>query len=198
MPNYQNGKVYSIRSFSRPDLIYIGSTTQPLSKRFGEHKGKNNKCRSKQIVDLGDSYIELIENCSCTNKEELNKREGQLIRDIVCVNIAIPGRTPKEYRQDNKDKKKQYNIDNKEQISIQRKQYNIDNKEQISIQRKQYREENKDRAKQHNKQYNIDNKEQIKQRIKQYKLDNKEKTKQQNKQYYINRRQKREEKKKIL
>ena len=26
MPNYQNGKIYAIRSHSRPDLIYVGSS----------------------------------------------------------------------------------------------------------------------------------------------------------------------------
>ena len=36
--NYQNGKIYTIRSRSRPDLIYVGSTIQSLSTRFGEHK----------------------------------------------------------------------------------------------------------------------------------------------------------------
>ena len=39
MPNYQNGKIYAIRSHQTTD-IYIGSTTQSLSVRFGEHKRK--------------------------------------------------------------------------------------------------------------------------------------------------------------
>lgn len=37
MPNYANGKIYAIRSRSRLDLVYIGSTTQQLSKRYAEH-----------------------------------------------------------------------------------------------------------------------------------------------------------------
>ena len=37
MPNYENGKVYSIRSHATVGC-YIGSTTQPLSKRLYSHK----------------------------------------------------------------------------------------------------------------------------------------------------------------
>ena len=34
---YANGKIYTIRSH-QTDKYYIGSTTQPLSKRFYQHK----------------------------------------------------------------------------------------------------------------------------------------------------------------
>ena len=37
MPNYSEGKIYAIRSH-QTDRVYVGSTTQPLSKRFYEHK----------------------------------------------------------------------------------------------------------------------------------------------------------------
>jgi N-acetylmuramic acid 6-phosphate (MurNAc-6-P) etherase len=128
MPNYRNSKPYTIRSVSRPDLIYVGSTTRRLSERFGEHKKSSNTCSSKQIIDIGDAYIELIENFPCDNKEQLLRREGELIRSMDCVNKNIAGRT-----------KKQWNSDNKEAIAIQKKQYQSDNKEAIAIQVKQYR-----------------------------------------------------------
>ena len=38
MPDYQNGKIYSIRCYNNPSLIYIGSTCQKLSRRFTDHK----------------------------------------------------------------------------------------------------------------------------------------------------------------
>jgi len=37
MPNYANGKIYTIR-FHNSNEIYIGSTTQSLAVRFGGHK----------------------------------------------------------------------------------------------------------------------------------------------------------------
>ena len=60
-----------------------------------------------------DAYIELIEECPCNDKNELNRREGQMIREMNCVNKRIEGRTGKEYREDNKEyikqkKKKEY------------------------------------------------------------------------------------------
>ena len=91
--SYQNGKIYAIRS-PNTDKIYIGSTTQSLKKRLWNHKNDNynptrgaeRMCTSKQIMDFGDHYIELLENFPCNTKEELNKREGELQRLHNCVN----------------------------------------------------------------------------------------------------------------
>lgn len=92
MCDYQNGKIYAIRS-PQTNKIYIGSTTQPLRKRLWDHKNDNYNpnrtekiCTSKKIMDLGDYYIELLENFPCNTKEELNKREGELQRFHDCVN----------------------------------------------------------------------------------------------------------------
>ena len=71
MPNYQNGKIYTIRSYSRPDLIYIGSTTVSLSERFGKHKHNTGET-SKIIIELGDAYIELFEEYPCEGHSKLN------------------------------------------------------------------------------------------------------------------------------
>ncbi len=83
---YENGKIYSIRS-PNIELFYIGSTCQPLSKRFYEHKRafksrtyKSDKMASFNVIFWGDSYIELLENHPCKSREELLKREGEYIR----------------------------------------------------------------------------------------------------------------------
>ena len=85
MPNFQNGKVYMIRSVSRQDLIYIGSTTQNLSKRMVGHRAPSNKCTSREIIAIGDAYIELIENFPCNNKDELNSCENRHLRSLQNV-----------------------------------------------------------------------------------------------------------------
>jgi hypothetical protein len=73
----------------------VGSTTQPLYKRLYEHKkdyklflkGKKNYISSFEIIKLDDDvYIELVCNCPCNSKNELEKEEGQYIRKIKCVN----------------------------------------------------------------------------------------------------------------
>jgi hypothetical protein len=111
MPNYQEAKIYAIRS-NLTDKIYIGSTCQPLSKRFYAHKKfDDHSYSSKEIIHLGDSYIELIENYPCSGRDELNKREGHHIRSNNCVNKKIAGRirkeSMKEYYENNKDKLKE-------------------------------------------------------------------------------------------
>ena len=37
MPNYQSGKIYTIRCLSSPE-IYVGSTIQTLAVRMGGHR----------------------------------------------------------------------------------------------------------------------------------------------------------------
>jgi len=144
MSKYQNGKIYTIRSF-QTDMFYIGSTTQPLSKRFNDHRqalksfnnGNPRYSTSYEIMKYDDCHIELLEECKFDNKEQLCRREGELIRlhKSKCVNIAIPCRTSKEYKKDNKEqvdeKVKQYYENNKDQINKYKKQWYESNKKVI-------------------------------------------------------------------
>jgi hypothetical protein len=135
--DYKNGKIYAIRNH-QTEQIYIGSTTQTLTKRLSHHK--NNKgCSSCKIIQYRDAYIELIELFPCNSKEELNKKEGEHIRINNCVNKNIAGRTPKEY-------KAQYYEENKEKSREKHKQYYENNKEKIREQQKQYYENNKEKS----------------------------------------------------
>jgi hypothetical protein len=111
--NFQNGKIYSIRSH-QTEKIYIGSTTQSLSQRFSNHKELT--CSSREIMQFADAYIELIEMFPCANKIELHRREGEVIRITDCVNKTMPGRTRAETN-------KQYREDNRGKILEQQKQY---------------------------------------------------------------------------
>ena len=83
MPDYKNGKIYQILS-PNTDKVYIGSTTQPLHKRFYEHKSRFTKPdhynASCEVIKAGDAKIELIEEYPCENKMELERREGQISR----------------------------------------------------------------------------------------------------------------------
>ena len=131
MPNYQNGKIYTIHSRSREDLVYVGSTTRRLSERLGEHKRGKKTETSKLVIDIGDSYIELYENFPCNGKEELDKREGEIIRLLDCVNKRIEGRKPKERYEENKEEvlshMKQYYEEHKEERTL----YYENNKQKI-------------------------------------------------------------------
>ena len=102
MPNYQNGKIYALRSHQTED-VYIGSTTQPLAVRFAGHRAMRGKCSSLAVLQHPDAYIELVELYPCGTKEELNKREGEIIRFTSCVNKNIAGRSAKDWYQDKRE-----------------------------------------------------------------------------------------------
>jgi hypothetical protein len=106
---YHRGKIYKIVS-SQTDKVYIGSTVQSLAKRIGGHrcdykKYLNGNCRkisSFEIIYFDDAKIYLIEEYKCESKNELERGERHYIESMVCCNKCIPGRTRKEYYQDNK------------------------------------------------------------------------------------------------
>ena len=123
---YKNGKIYRI--VGENGLTYIGSTTHKLSYRLTSHKchykkyldGESKYLTSFEIIKTGQYRIELIESFPCDSRDELNAREGHYIRQMDCVNKVIPGRTKKEYRENNREKiselKKEYYQNNKEKI----------------------------------------------------------------------------------
>jgi hypothetical protein len=58
----------------------------------------------------------IISRIFCENKEQLNKREGQIIREIGTLNKRIAGRTNKEYNDDTKGKRNENYNNNKDKI----------------------------------------------------------------------------------
>ena len=114
MTRYQNGKIYQITD-SNYTLCYIGSTTQSLSQRMACHRSYY-KSKSKQYscFSLFDAFgidnckIELVEAFPCNSREELVKREGELIRQTNCVNKTIPSRTRKQWRLEHKEYLQEY------------------------------------------------------------------------------------------
>ena len=170
--DYSKGKIYRIVC-DTTGLTYIGSTVEILSKRLTKHicdykrylKGKNHFITSFKILENNNYKIILIDNCVCNNREELHREERKYIETIECVNKIIPGRTKKEYCEDNKDKKLEYNKEyrenNKTYIKEYNKEYWENNKTQIKEQKKEYYEKNKDKINEKYKKYYEDNKDKI-------------------------------------
>ena len=103
MPDFKNGKIYKLWIFES-DEMYIGSTTQTLGRRLAKHKNSHNNCASKTLFAKSENVmIELLELHPCENKMYLNKKEGEYIRKLDCINKVIPGRTNTEWKADNKE-----------------------------------------------------------------------------------------------
>ena len=183
-PNFQKGKIYSIRSH-QTDKIYVGSTTTSLAVRFGGHKCMD--CSSREILQFEDAYIELIENYPCADKNELHRREGEIIRERDCVNKIVAGRTKDEWLEANKEhvqnRHKQYYLENKDKNKEKQKEYYESNKPICAERAKKYRDENKEDLNIKKKQYYDSNKASISEHGRLYRNANKEKIKTRRQQY---------------
>jgi hypothetical protein len=215
MANYQNGKIYKIEAFNGEEGdVYIGSTCKKyLSQRMDSHRshfkswkeGKSNNVTSYGLFDkygVDNCIIVLIENFSCNSKDELYSREAFYIKSIKCINKKIPLRTNKEYNQDNKEQisenSKLYRKENKEKLSIQKKTYYEENKEIISENSKIYQKENKEKLSIQQKIYYENNKDKILDKFRKYYEDNKDKIYEHKKQYNQDRKEKLSEQKKKI
>ena len=146
MVNYQNSKIYTIRCKWDDALIYVGSTTQPLCKRMVEHRSKHDKAQSDSFTkplyvkmrELGveNFFIELYKDFPCERKEQLEKEEGDIIRQIGTLNRVIAGI---RYRENTNDYNKTYWQENKETLRESNKIYRSENRERIKeIDRQRY------------------------------------------------------------
>ena len=68
MPNYMNGKIYTIREIANPNItLYVGSTTRTLAQRWSCHQKREV---GREIVPY--------EDYPCQNKQELLNREEEI------------------------------------------------------------------------------------------------------------------------
>jgi hypothetical protein len=115
MPDYQLSKIYKIDVPGHG--VYVGSTTKPfLSQRRSRHveaskiPKKMNRLIYQAINQLDSKWLgiklELVESYPCSSINELRQRKAHWIRLLNAnLNIVVPGRTQKEYREDNRERR---------------------------------------------------------------------------------------------
>jgi len=90
-----DGRIYAIKS-PNTSKIYIGSTKHALLSRMMEHirhaRCEKVKCRSREIINAGDAYIELIEEYTCGSRIELTKREYEIMRNTPNIVNSYKGK----------------------------------------------------------------------------------------------------------
>lgn len=165
----RTGYIYRLWSPGSTEF-YIGSTIN-LKDRKHKHKcsctnagGKRYNLPVYQHIRSNGGWdawrLDLEHTVQFNNRCELNRVEGEYIRRLKpSLNGQIPGRTPAEYRRDNKrhiaEKDKRYHQNNKATIAEKAKRYRETNKQAIAAKKKQYHEANKDKIKERiNKKYN--------------------------------------------
>lgn len=146
MPDYQQGKIYTIRCRTDDTMIYVGSTTQSLAKRWGGHKvhSREEKQKNRLIYtiinnDWDNWHIELYESYPCSCREELCRKEGEVIRLIGNLNSKIEGRTQQEIS----EYAKAYHQDHKQELSENKKEYYQNHKQEHLEKQKAYRQDHK-------------------------------------------------------
>jgi group I intron endonuclease len=133
---FKNAKIYKITN-DYNDEVYVGSTCNTLIKRFSHHKCSARKFNARALYklmnEIGETRfrIELIEHYPCEDKYQLRQREGYFIREMGTLNMQIAGRTKQtyieehsemykniktKYRENNKDKTKEYYIKIKDKV----------------------------------------------------------------------------------
>jgi len=191
------GYIYRIEDILNLNIYYIGSTFNSIEERFISHKFNyynwlKNKDKYKiSIYTYFEDYgienfkIELLGEYEVDNKIELLKIEQDKIDDNGnCVNINnayinIENKKIQDqnYREENKDKikeyKKKYSENNKDKIKEYGKNYREENNENISKYQKEYREENKNELNDKKKEYYEKNKDEINKKKKEYRENNK-------------------------
>ncbi len=103
MVNFENARIYKITNIKN-GKIYLGSTTDKyLSNRMAKHRARKDSRLQREIGNIYDCKIELIENVETDNRIELRQREREYIEGALkcplcnCVNKNIPNRSQKEY-----------------------------------------------------------------------------------------------------
>lgn len=167
---YKRGKIYKI--VDNTDMrVYIGSTTQTLTKRLITHRvsykafKQGNKKRyysSHEVMKNGDYTMTLIENYPCNSREELSKRERYFIENTDnVVNIRKSYSSEEETREKAKIYGINYRKENNESLREYAKKYIEENKEYYKNKNKKYYQDNKDKIIEINKKRYIESKENL-------------------------------------
>jgi group I intron endonuclease len=116
--------IYKITS-EKGEKVYIGSTTQSLPERWGEHKCRNHNCTSKILFDEYGIDTCSLEEIEKVDHDKRYERERFWIENTEnCVNIVVPGRTQAEWYQENKERvlehNKAYRLENSDKIKARK------------------------------------------------------------------------------
>lgn len=163
MSKYDHGKIYKLTNDMNGDT-YIGSTTDPITKRLKGHIGyvRHRLTDERKLYsvmrEVGEHHfkIELIEEYPCSSRKELLLREeyyiNQLKPTLNSRTKLVDTRTSQELNRDRyigrRDQQLEYcrirYRENAEKIKAHVRAYAEQNREVIAERSKKYREAHKD------------------------------------------------------
>ena len=175
-------KIYKIITSLDTNFCYVGHTLKTIKQRWKKHIEsfkkwvKSNQMTRKyawftkateiEDLELKTFTIELLEETKVKTKDEIKKLERKWIEELNSCNIMIPGRTSKEWENENKDKMKSYykKYRDKPESKEIKKKWIEENKVKTKEYMKKYQEENKEKLREQKKEYEEENKEKLKEK----------------------------------
>ena len=145
MVNYGQSKIYFVRN-NKDDEVYVGSTCTLLCRRMSQHRCNAKRVKEGKskitmrlyahmnLIGIDEFYIEIYCEYPCTTKEQLKKKEGEIIRQFGTLNRCIAGRT-----------KQEWGIENVERLKVTKREDYVRNKDKRQAQNKINQEKNKDK-----------------------------------------------------
>jgi len=158
--DYSKALIYKIEHLEKPELCYVGSTTN-LVKRKSKHKEHCNdeNCNTKIYVMIRENggwesfKMVVIKEYPCNTKIELEIEEEKCRKELQAnLNNNRCHRTEEERKEYEKQYSKEYHQENKDKISEQKKDYYKNNKEIIAEKSKERYQNNKEEIKELSKE----------------------------------------------
>lgn len=179
MPNYQDGKIYKITS-DLTDQVYVGSTTNKLSRRMTNHRTNSGTGTSKLYTlmrELGakNFKILLVSKFPCTSKEELNAEEERVRLETKDETELLNMKRCFMTEADTKEMHRQYYLNNAEKSAERCKKYYQNNQEKVAENAKKYYQNNPEKFAGYAKKYQVNNPEKIAEYSRKYYQNNTEK-----------------------
>lgn len=154
-------KIYVIRN-DIDECIYVGSTVQPLSKRFNSHRSRMHVNPNTKLyghmhhIGVENFKIEPYEDVECDTRRDMRIREAQVIRMLGAeLNMNVPGRDSKQYYEDNRDRiRDSYRVNRDAKLEYQRR-YNAATSERRIEYQREYYVANRDKIREYQTRYRI-------------------------------------------
>ena len=170
------GFTYYIRDKTNPDLVYYGSSELPtVDDRIKSHlnnfnywkKNSNQKyCSSYKVLEKDNYEYDTIDVVYFDTTYDLRQYERLLIEGKICVNMVIPNRTMKEWREANPNYNTDYYQVNIEQCKKKNRERYYQNHDYCLKKSIEYSHTHKNEKKEYDKLYYQKKKEEKNSKIK--------------------------------
>lgn len=149
MPLYRFYRIVS----SAGEECYIGSTTQPLWKRYSGHKTDHKRGRGIASCAIFTKYG--VDTCSIVliseqemEKAEAMREERRLIEECpMAMNKLRPIREREEATQENKEWHRKWHEEHREEMKERHRTYYEEHREEVKERVRNYREEHREAIK---------------------------------------------------